>query len=216
MTVSKGWLTVIGVGPGSPEYLTPAARRAALAAEILVGGPRALQLFADLPREKQVIGGDLEKIYSFLLQVRPRPTAVLVSGDPGFFSLLGWLKRKFPEEEIRVIPGISSIQLAFARLGQGWEGATFLSLHGRPLATLEPYLPHLAAGSIKMVLLTGGTSTPSALGRYLADKGLAKLRLWIGTDLGTEQEQTAWLTAVELAAGDLPAAGVVIIGYDHP
>lgn len=215
MDANKGWLTVIGVGPGSPEYLTPAACQAARAAEILVGGRRALQLFADLPREKQVLGGDLERVYTFLQGVRPRPTAVLVSGDPGFFSLLGWLQRKFPGEKITVIPGISSVQLAFARLGRGWEGATFLSLHGRPLATLAPYLPQLAAGAVKLALLTGGSSTPAALGSYLAGHGLADLKLWVGWELGMEQEGTIWLTAAELAGSDLPAAGVVLVGYEQ-
>ncbi|BCV21177.1 precorrin-6y C5,15-methyltransferase (decarboxylating) subunit CbiE [Moorella sp. Hama-1] len=215
MGASKSWLTVIGVGPGSPEYLTPAACQAAQEAEILIGGRRALRLFADLPREKQVLSGDLEKVYTFLKAVCPRPTAVLVSGDPGFFSLLGWLKRKFPSEKITVIPGISSVQLAFARLGRGWEGATFLSLHGRPLATLAPYLPRLAAGTVKLALLTGGSSTPTALGSYLASHGLADQKLWVGWELGTEQEGTIWLTAAELAGADLPAAGVVLMGYEQ-
>ncbi|MGI9860318.1 precorrin-6y C5,15-methyltransferase (decarboxylating) subunit CbiE [Moorella naiadis] len=211
----KSWLAVIGVGPGTPEYLTPAACQAARAAEILVGGRRALDLFADLPREKQVLGGDLEKVYTFLQEVRPRPTAVLVSGDPGFYSLLGWLRRKFPGEKITVIPGISSVQLAFARLGRGWEGAIFLSLHGRPLTTLAPYLPRLTEKSVQLALLTGGSNTPAALGSYLASHGLADLMLWIGWELGTKKEGTIWLTAAELASSVLPAAGVVLMGYEQ-
>ncbi|KYH31087.1 precorrin-6y C5,15-methyltransferase (decarboxylating) subunit CbiE [Neomoorella mulderi] len=208
------WLTVIGVGPGNQEYLTPAARRAAAAAEVLIGGPRALSLFQDLEREKRVITGDLEGLRSFLLQIRDRPAAILVSGDPGFYSLLSWLKRQFPGEKINVIPGISSVQLAFARLEQGWEEATFLSFHGRSLEDLEPYLPDLAAGKVKLAMLTGGANTPAAIGKYLSDHGLAGIKLWVGTDLGSDQEQTIWLTAAQLARQPLTRPGVVIAGYE--
>jgi precorrin-6y C5,15-methyltransferase (decarboxylating) CbiE subunit len=208
------WLTVIGVGPGSPEYITPAARRAAAAAEVLIGGPRALNLFQDLEREKRVITGDLEGLRSCLLQIRGRPTAILVSGDPGFYSLLAWLKRQFPGEKINVIPGISSVQLAFARLGQGWEDAVFLSCHGRSLEVLEPYLPRLAAGQARLAILTGGANTTAVIGKYLSDHGLAGIKLWVGIDLGSNQEQTAWLTAAELARQHLTRPGVVIAGYE--
>lgn len=39
---------------------------------------------------------------------------VMVSGDPGYYSLLPWLKKRFPEHPIEVIPGISSVQACFA------------------------------------------------------------------------------------------------------
>jgi precorrin-6y C5,15-methyltransferase (decarboxylating) CbiE subunit len=214
MAAEGQWLSVIGVGPGNPDYLTPAAYRAAAAAEVLIGGPRALRLFADLEREKRTITADLEGLYAFLLQIRGRPAAVLVSGDPGFYSILGWLKHHFPAEKIRVIPGISSVQLAFARLGRGWEEATFLSLHGRSLAVLDPYLPGLKAGTARLAMLTGGASTPAAVGHYLCDHDLAVLKLWVGIDLGSDEEQTCWLTAAELGQRPQARSGVVITGYE--
>ncbi|WP_258360465.1 precorrin-6y C5,15-methyltransferase (decarboxylating) subunit CbiE [Moorella sulfitireducens (nom. illeg.)] len=214
MVNEDGWLTVIGVGPGSPEYITPAARRAAAAAEVLIGGERALGLFADLDCEKRVITGDLEGLRSFLLKIRGRPAAVLVSGDPGFYSLLAWLKGQFPGEKINVIPGISAVQLAFARLGRGWEDAAFLSCHGRPLEVLEPYLPRLKAAQVRLAILTGGANTPPVIGKYLADHGLGGHKVWVGIDLGGDGEQTAWLTAAELARRPLARPGVVIVGYE--
>lgn len=56
---------------------------------------------------------------------------VMVSGDPGYFSLLDAVRRTFPPELIDVIPGISAIQFAFARLALPWHDAAFLSFHGR-------------------------------------------------------------------------------------
>lgn len=209
-----GWLTVIGVGPGSGEYVTPAARRAAAAAEVLIGGRKALDLFADLECEKMLITGDLERLRDFLLKIRGRPTAVLVSGDPGLFSLLPWVKRQFPGEKINVIPGISSIQLAFARLACGWEDVVFLSCHGRSLEVLEPYLPRLKSAQVRLAILTGGANTPPVIGRYLVDHGLEGLMVWVGIELGGDGEQTAWLTAAELSRSDFLGPGVVIAGCE--
>lgn len=208
------WLTVVGVGPGNPSWLTPAAYQAVAEAEILVGGLRALHLFAFLEREKRVIDADLEALYQYLRLVRGRPTAVLVSGDPGLYSLLGWLRCRFPPEEIRVIPGISSVQLAFARLGCGWEGATIVSLHGRPLNILDAYLEGLARNELLLALLTGGSNTPAEVGRYLTGKGLGKLMLWVGAQLGGPEERVAYLSAADLAESDFNPTAVIIGGYN--
>ncbi|MGB9660553.1 MAG: precorrin-6y C5,15-methyltransferase (decarboxylating) subunit CbiE [Moorellaceae bacterium] len=209
------WLTVVGVGPGDPSWLTPAAYQAVAEAEILVGGPRALHLFAFLDREKRVIDADLETLYQYLKQVRGRPTAVLVSGDPGLYSILGWLRARFPVEEIRVIPGISSVQLAFARLGRGWEGAIILSLHGRPLNLLDGYLSALSRNELLLALLTGGSNTPAEVGRYFTAKGLGKLKVWVGAQLGGPEERVAYLSARELAGSDFDAVAVIISGYEQ-
>ncbi|NLW23642.1 MAG: precorrin-6y C5,15-methyltransferase (decarboxylating) subunit CbiE [Clostridia bacterium] len=65
---------------------------------------------------------------------------ILVSGDPGFYSLLAYLKKHLSPEKLEVIPGISSLQVAFSRLRLTWQDALWLSLHGRPLENLLPYL----------------------------------------------------------------------------
>lgn len=214
MDDNKQWLTVIGIGPGSEKFLTPAAREAAGKAEVLVGGKTALTLFRELTVEKRVINGSLEQLFSFLVSIRGKRTAVLVSGDPGFYSLLGWLNKKFPGETAAVIPGISSMQLAFARMGRSWEDCTFVSVHGRQLEVLDSFLDGLMGGSVKLAVLSGGDNTPSRIGSYFSAKGLANLNLWVGTNLEDTGEWTCWLTAAELAERDIYEKGVVIAGYE--
>ncbi|MBE3581702.1 MAG: precorrin-6y C5,15-methyltransferase (decarboxylating) subunit CbiE [Thermoanaerobacteraceae bacterium] len=211
----RPWLTVVGVGPGDPMWLTPAAYQAAAEAEILVGGRRALELFGFLDKERRIIDADLEGLYRYLSSVAGRPTAVLVSGDPGLYSLLGWLQRRFRPEEMRVLPGISSVQLAFARLGCSWERANIVSLHGRPLGVLDPYLEGLARQEILLAVLPGGENTPAAVGRYMEGKGLGATVLWVGSQLGGPGERTAYLTAEKLARADFDAAAVIIGGFSR-
>ena len=60
-----------------------------------------------------------------------RKVAVLVSGDPGLYSLAERLLRRFGRENCRVTPAVSSVQAAFARLGLSWDNVRVISAHGR-------------------------------------------------------------------------------------
>ena len=55
---------------------------------------------------------------------------ILASGDPCFYGIVEYLKRKNIKIE-RIMPGLSSFQYMMAKLGISWQGANFLSLHGR-------------------------------------------------------------------------------------
>jgi cobalt-precorrin-7 (C5)-methyltransferase len=162
-------ILVAGVGPGGEEYILPVVRRLVADADVLAGGERALIPFRELGKKLLPVTADLEALVKAL---RERPpdckVVVLVSGDAGFFSLLGTLRRHFPPGELEVYPGISAVQVAFARLGELWHDASLLSAHGRDGAALLPDL--LAAG--KKAILTDRNWTPGRLaGLLLAASG---------------------------------------------
>jgi len=123
---------VAGIGPGHPDYVLPAALRAIREAKVLVGGSRALSDFAQEGQQTMTIRGDIPAVLAFIRQaLLERDVVVMVSGDPGYYSLLDALRRDFDEERLSVIPGISSVQFAFARLALPWHDASLLSFHGR-------------------------------------------------------------------------------------
>ncbi|NMA69260.1 MAG: precorrin-6y C5,15-methyltransferase (decarboxylating) subunit CbiE [Desulfitobacterium sp.] len=155
-------IRVVGIGPGNPQWLPPAILEAIQDCEVLFGGMRALQLFSDLPGEKFPIRGALEPVLEGIKEAlrEGKRVGVLVSGDPGFYSLLPLLRRNFSQEEIKVYPGLSSLQLAFARLGIPWQEAQLLSVHGRSLDTL-PLNVQKPIG-----VLTGGGNSPQKIAEY--------------------------------------------------
>lgn len=124
-------IIVAGIGPGAIEYILPAAKEAIDAARYLVGGKRAL---ADFAHEKQIthtIDKDIPAVLQFITEaLTTDDVVVMVSGDPGFHSFLTRLRLVFGAERLIVIPGLSSLQVAFARLALPWQDAAFLSLHG--------------------------------------------------------------------------------------
>ena len=84
-----------------------------------VGGGRAV-----------VLKGDLSKALARIEEVKG-PVVVLASGDPGFFGIVRLLAGRFGGENLRVLPGLSSVALAFAGAGLSWDDAVTVSAHGR-------------------------------------------------------------------------------------
>ena len=171
-------ITVVGMGPGSPDYLPPVAREAVERADMLVGSAGRLALFAGHPGRKidfHPLDKALDAIKAF---AGAGNIAVLVSGDPGLYSLLPAVQRAVPGVEIKVVPGISCAQVLFARLGLDWSNVTFVSLHGRGT---EPLRSLLGPGR-RLCVFTDKDNGPSQIGRILGAGGLSG-RAVIGEDL---------------------------------
>lgn len=121
-------IIITGCGPGGREYLTRAAEEAVAGADVLAGAPGLLGLFPDFPGRTLILAGDIP---GFLHELEGcgGVVAVLVSGDPGLFSLSRRVLEHFGTHRCRIIPGISSLQVACARLGLDWENTRIVSLH---------------------------------------------------------------------------------------
>ena len=157
-------IRIIGVGPGHEDYITPAAKKAAETADLLVGSQRSLKHFLYLKKEIFIIDRDMpglvRKIKDFQTNKR---VAVLVTGDPGFYSLASYLKKHFSRAQLELMPGISSTQVAFARIGRSWENVQFISVHGRPLNKLLPVIENYGT----VAVLTDNINTPKVVADYL-------------------------------------------------
>ena len=164
-------IVVAGIGPGNEDYITPAALKKIREAKFLVGGRRAL---AELSTANQItcpITRDLDAPIDFIRDKLPLgEVVVMVSGDPGYYSLLDLLRKKFPPQSIEVIPSISAMQLAFAKLALPWHSATLLSFHGRQPARADL---EFKAGKV-LGLLTDAQFNSATISALLIDCGWDK------------------------------------------
>lgn len=161
-------LIVAGIGPGGRDYILPKALSAIENAKFLAGGHRALADFAKEGQETYPITGKLSLLAEWIADALTKgDVVVMVSGDPGFYSLLPWLKLKFPETGIEVIPGISSVQAAYCCIGESWQGGEWLSFHGR----VPPEEKLAYAPGKKLSFLTDGEHNPAFIAAYLMGKG---------------------------------------------
>jgi cobalt-precorrin-7 (C5)-methyltransferase len=179
-------LTVVGIGPGSREYILPAALRLIEAAEFLVGGRRALETYAKPHQQSYKVDADIAGLVQIIKrELAVRDVVVMVSGDPGYFSLLDTFRRELPQENLQVIPGISSFQFAFARIGMSWKAARLVSAHGR-----QPEPTELEYGTGRVLsLLTDGRNHPARIARWLQRQGWPlKTKVWLCKNLSYEDE----------------------------
>lgn len=191
-------ITVVGVGPGHKDYLTRAAVEAAQKAEVLVGGRRQLELFKDSPAEKYVIARELDIIFNIIKDgvEAGKKVVVLASGDPGFYSILCSLKQNLPNMTTQVIPGISSIQLACAKLGIAWDDAFLTSCHGRDYTALVTAVQ----ANKKVITLTDSQRNPISIARKLRELGIKDRPVYVACNLSDADESILKTTLFQLVA----------------
>lgn len=202
-------IIVVGIGPGNPDYMLPIARQTIAKAKILVGGRRALSQYATADQQCYPITSDIKAVMDFIAtKIIDRSIVVMVSGDPGYFSLLDALKREFPASCIEVIPGISALQLAFAKLALPWHDAKLISFHGRvPAKTALKYEPGSIVGMLTDTKFNSQTIPP-----LFIEQGWSKAtKLHICARLSYDDEQIITTTLAE--AMTLPAinSGILIV-----
>lgn len=180
-------ITVVGIGPGSPDYLLPVASRAIKNATVIVGSKRSLETFAAGNAVQKVIDSDIAGVIEFINNQLPmNDIVVMASGDPGFYSILAAIKANFDRSQVLVIPGISSVQLAFARIGELWQDAILTSLHGRDQKSedLKYYT------NKKLGILTDGINSPKVIAQRLMLLGWPEdSKVWLCENLSYENER---------------------------
>lgn len=197
-------LYIVGVGPGTAGLLTGEARELIEGCRFFVGGRRQLAL-APPRAETYAIDADLEGARRFIATGLERgDVCVLVSGDPGSFSILPFLNEAF-SDCIHVAPGISSVQLLSARLRVPWHDWRLLSLHGR-LRELVP-LPDAAAPT---VYFCDHPSSPQVIAGKLPT-ALAGRQAVVGSDLGLPVEQIWKGSLSDAALLDFPGNSLLLL-----
>jgi precorrin-6y C5,15-methyltransferase (decarboxylating) CbiE subunit len=200
-------ITIVGCGPGALDYVTPAAQAAIAEAEVLAGAARLLELFPAAAAERMVVGGDIPAALDHLSTlVGNRKVVVLVTGDPGVRSLAQPVIARFGRDRCNVIPGISSVQVAFARLGLDWTDARLISAHHH-LPDMD--FAALAAETKIAVLVGGASSLPWLL--ELARTLEATHALFLCQDLTLPREQVTCLTADQLAGWKLSPQSILLL-----
>ncbi|MFF8729763.1 precorrin-6y C5,15-methyltransferase (decarboxylating) subunit CbiE [Streptomyces sp. NPDC015171] len=186
-------VTVVGIGadgwPGLPEPSRAALRRA----EILIGGPRQLDLLPpECAGERVAWPSPLRPAVPRLLAEHAgRRVAVLASGDPMFYGI----GRALAEEgaEPRVLPHPSSVSYAAARLGWPLEDVEVVTLVGRPAARLAAALHE----GRRLLVLSADAGTPAQIAALLRDRGFGPSRMRVLEQLGGDRERTGTETTAD-------------------
>lgn len=180
-------ISLIGCGCGS---LTSEAQDVMERVDLLIGSGRLLKEYAGNRRAVEAITA--EDIREVIRTADCEEVGVLFSGDSSFYSGVRLLLPLLAggQDEIRVLPGVSSVQLLAARLCRPWQDWTLHSAHGVDCDAVASVCEGKPA-----FFLTGGEHSPDALCRELTEAGLGSLRVSVGENLGTGQERVRTSTA---------------------
>ncbi|NCC81401.1 MAG: precorrin-6y C5,15-methyltransferase (decarboxylating) subunit CbiE [Clostridia bacterium] len=176
--------TIVGTGLGIKEYILPQGISAIEDADILIAGERNLEPWLYLQKESYIIKSNLSEIVSIIKNnYKVKKVVILVSGDPGFYSLLNYISKFFNRKEIKIIPGISSMQMAFAKAGLSWHDAVLLNLHGRKLEIINDFL-----GENKIGMLTDPVNNPLKVCQHIVSMTSRNFTVLICINLGYNNE----------------------------
>ncbi|MCK5780072.1 MAG: precorrin-6y C5,15-methyltransferase (decarboxylating) subunit CbiE [Psychrilyobacter sp.] len=190
----KNKINILGLGPGNKEYFLPITQNFIKNSEILIGGKRNIESLGELGEGKQIkyIDKHLEKLVSYIKQNKNKKISLIVSGDPGFYSMVPFMKRYFLVEELNIIPGISSMQYMFSKIGYSYENSDIKSVHGRECDYITP----LKLG-VKVGLLTDNVNTPQIVAKNLIDNGIRGM-IFVGENLSYENEKIISMNLEEM------------------
>ncbi len=204
----SGKIYIVGCGLGAPEHLTREAISVVESSTVIAGHQRLLQLFQWFTGQRIVFGADIQRGIDKIDAVRHMGNvAVLVSGDPGCYSLAKIILRKFGEENCKVIPGISSVQAAFARLCMEWVDAKIVSAHA---AHPDENVERALLRERKIAILLGGRDSIAWLLSFVKKYKQPK-RIVVCQNLGLEEESITEVTETELPRLTISSRAVVIL-----
>ncbi|MGR3177638.1 MAG: precorrin-6y C5,15-methyltransferase (decarboxylating) subunit CbiE [Candidatus Anammoxibacter sp.] len=201
-------ITIVGCGPGHKGYITQIGLEKIEGAEVLVGSKRLLGMFPEIKAERILLGKDYKSLADKINGLKKSNVAILVSGDPGFFSLAKILIKRFGIDNCAVIPGISSVQLAFARIGENWNDARFISLHGRD-EELDNLIQTIKQNE-KVAVLTDENNNPSKIAKLLVHNKITDRKAYIFENLTLENEFIHKLDIKSMCEVDVKGMNIVV------
>ena len=200
-------IRICGCGPGSPDYLTPMVLREVAGAEVLVGAKRILDLFPASVADKIAVGADIDGILRIIESCWQRQqVVVLVTGDPGISSLAQPVLKRFGREACFLIPGISSVQVAFARLGLDWTDAKIIDAHGK-----NPEYDPDELGKEKKLAILGGRQEATAWVKSRCRRWGGDYRLFCCENLSLPGERISEVTPEDLDDSELSSLTVFLL-----
>jgi precorrin-6y C5,15-methyltransferase (decarboxylating) CbiE subunit len=184
------------------------AIRAVESVSVLFGAKRLLALFQNFPGKKIDVTGELQVVYSLLENYIETHIAigVLVTGDPSIASLALPILKRFGVGRCRIVPGISSVQVACARLGLDLCDTLLINAH-KDMPNKDPET--LKANKNILVLIGNKKSDDWVI------RTAAALRethvLYACSDLSLETESITEIEVSISGIGDLPTKSSLMI-----
>jgi precorrin-6Y C5,15-methyltransferase (decarboxylating) len=200
-------VSILGIGDDGLDGATEAVRKLIREADLLVGNERVLALVPKSAAPRLALGADVEAAAEQIAAAGGKRVAVLVSGDPLFYGLARFLCERLGQDQCEIIPHVSSMQLAFARVKESWDDAYLTNLASH---NLDAVIDRVRTAE-KVGLFTTEECGPDAVARALIKRRIDYFTAYVCENLGARNERVTRGSLAEIAAEEFDPLNVMIL-----
>lgn len=176
----------------------------------LLGPTNLLAKVKENGQKKVELSADLEEAASQISATHAPPLVMLASGDPLFYGTARFLCDRFGKERFEVLPHVSSMQLAFARVKESWDEAFLTNLTTQ---SLNQVVQKVRVAE-KVGVFTSVQAPPASLARALLDQGIDYFTGYICENIGSPDERVTRGSMTQIAGQTFSDLNVMILIRD--
>jgi precorrin-6Y C5,15-methyltransferase (decarboxylating) len=198
---------IIGVGEDGLAGLSDRARRLVEDAELLIGEAQTLALVPEGGHQRLRVGSNLDEVIQRIEAQPQSRTVVLTAGDPLFYGVARYLCDRLGKDRFEVMPHVSAMQTAFARVKESWEEAFLTNLASHGVGQVLEQI----RGAEKVGLFTSEETPPAAVASYLLDQGVDNFTAYVCENLGSPDERVTQGELAEIAGHEFSPLNVMVL-----
>lgn len=200
-------IQVIGIGDDGLDGLTPHAIARLEKADLLIGPPSLIDKCHRFQAKKEAIGADLERMLRLIQQDSSRSIVILASGDPLFYGTARYLCDRLGKDRFEVVPHVSSMQLAFARVKESWDEAYLTNLATQ---SFDRFAERVRSAE-KVGIFTTESISPGRVAQGLLERGFDYFSAYVCENLGSPDERVTRGSLQEIAIQTFSNLNVMIL-----
>lgn len=200
-------IRIVGIGEDGLEGLTAVARKLIADADLLVGETQTLNRIPPGDAERLAVGSRLDEVVGRLQTVTAQKVVVLAEGDPLFYGVARYLCDQLGKDRFEVVPHVSSMQLAFARVKESWEEAFLTNLASHNIGAVVEQI----RVAEKVGLFTTENCPPSAVAKALLERDIDYFTAYVCENLNSPDERVTQGELAELVDLQFHPLNVMIL-----
>ncbi len=208
--MSEKWskVYIVGVTDTGLSGLTDAARHLVQSADLLIGDEDVLRRFEEVDAQKEPVTSDWSLVCDTIARyLGQRNIVVLATGDPLFYGVARYITDRLGKDLVEIVPHVSTMQLAFARIKESWEDAYLLDMSQRDI---DDVLDRIRVAS-KVGLFTSEQWPPSRIARELLAAQMDYFLAYVCENLGSPDERVTRAELAEVAEMTFSPLNIMIL-----
>ncbi len=207
MTTKSEKIPIIGIGDDGSSGLSESSRKLLATADILVGPESLLSAVESDAQERWDPGGDFAAVVRRLEEDSSASIVILAPGDPLFYGIARYLCDHLGKDRFEVVPHVSSMQLAFARVKESWDDAYLCNLDSQDI---QRVITRIRTAE-KVGLFTTENDTPAAVAQACLDRKIDYFIAYVCENLGSPDERVTRAELVDVAAQTFSPLNVMVL-----